>query len=231
MNEGPMATTQRASAAEPAVRRAVPGDISALASVLSRAFDGDPFYRFLAGDAPERHARMYEGWLGILRFASADLRETWTTDDRAGVAVWLPPGDCGPGVLDGFRLLPAMARLAGWRRLREISAATDALERRRRHHVPGAHFYLSVLGVEPGRQGEGMGTALVAPVLERCDAERVAAYLETAVARNVLLYERLGFDVVEEMVLPRTDIHGWLMRRSPRDRARREPDPPAGGRP
>lgn len=226
-----MATTQPAPAAEPQVRRATPADISALASVLSRAFDGDPYYRFLAGDAPERHARMYEGWLGILRFASAGLRETWTTDDRAGVAVWLPPGDRGPSILQGFRLLPSMARLAGWRRLRAVSSATDALERRRRHHAPGPHFYLSVLGVDPDRQGEGLGTALLAPVLELCDAERIPAYLETAVARNVLLYERLGFDVVEEMVLPRTDIHGWLMRRTPRDPAGRDRRRSDGGRP
>lgn len=208
-----MASTHHAPAAESTVRRAVTADIPALAGVLSRAFDRDPFYRFLAGDAPERHARMYEGWLGILRFASANLAETWTTGDRAGVAVWLPPGDRGPSVLDGFRLLPAMARLAGWRRLRQVSAATDALERRRRHHVPGPHFYLSVLGVDPARQGEGLGTGLLQPILDRCDTERLPAYLETAVGRNVLLYERLGFDVVEELVLPRTDIHGWLMRR------------------
>jgi hypothetical protein len=31
----------------------------------------------------------------------------------------------------------------------------------------------------------------------------------------VLLYERLGFDVVEELTLPRTDVHGWLMARQP----------------
>jgi hypothetical protein len=30
----------------------------------------------------------------------------------------------------------------------------------------------------------------------------------------VLLYERHGFDVVEELVLPDTDVHGWLMRRA-----------------
>ena len=33
--------------------------------------------------------------------------------------------------------------------------------------------------------------------------------------RNVLLYERHGFDVVEELILPKTDVHGWLMLRAP----------------
>jgi hypothetical protein len=52
-------------------------------------------------------------------------------------------------------------------------------------------------------------------VLERADRDGLPAYLETATARNVLLYERQGFDVVEEMTLPNTDVHGWLMLRRP----------------
>jgi GNAT superfamily N-acetyltransferase len=198
---------------EPAVRRAVRSDIPALAALLARAFDRDPFYAFLAGEGSERHARMGEGWTGILRFASAALAETYTTEDRAGVAIWLPPGYGGPSVLDSVRLMPAIARLAGWRRLRTVSDALDALERHRHRLVPGPHFYLSALGVDPHRQGGGIGTLLMQPVLERCDRESIPAYLETAVARNVLLYERLGFRVVEEMDLPRSDVHGWLMLR------------------
>ena len=198
---------------EPAVRRAVRSDIPALAALLARAFDRDPFYAFLAGEGSERHARMGEGWTGILRFASAGLSETYTTEDRAGVAIWLPPGYGGPSMLDSARLMPAIARLAGWRRLRTVSDALDALERHRHRLVPRPHFYLSALGVDPHRQGGGIGTLLMRPILERCDRESIPAYLETAVARNVLLYERLGFRVVEEMDLPRSDVHGWLMLR------------------
>ena len=199
----------------PAVRRARRDDVPQLAAVLGRAFDGDPFYSFLAGPGSERHARMAEGWSGILRFASAGLAETWTTDDRAGAAIWLPPDYGGPSIIDGVRLMPSIARLAGWRRLRLVSDALDMLEQRRRHHLPEPHFYLSALGVDPARQGSGVGTALMRPVLERCDRDGTPAYLETAVARNVLLYERLGFEVVDELVLPGTDVHGWLMARRP----------------
>jgi GNAT superfamily N-acetyltransferase len=195
------------------VRLARPDEISELAGVLARAFVHDPFYSYLAGDAPERTQRMRDGWNGILRFGSAGLKHTYTTDDRAGVAIWLPPGYRGPSMLDSLRQMPALARLAGWRRLRTVGDAVAALEERRHHHIPQPHFYLSALGVEPTRQGEGTGTALVQPVLDRCDREGIPAYLETAAARNVLLYERLGFDVVEEMDLPRSDVHGWLMLR------------------
>jgi ribosomal protein S18 acetylase RimI-like enzyme len=198
------------------VRRATRDDVPALAAVLARAFARDPFFSWLAGDAPERNQRMRDAWVAILRHASARLTETWTTDDRAGAAVWIPPGRDVVGPLDSVRLLPGLVRLTTWRRLREASDAVEILERYRHRHVPRPHWYLSALGVDPDRQGEGIGSALLAPVLGRADAAGQPAYLETAVARNVLLYERHGFDVVEEVVIPRTDIHGWLMLRSPK---------------
>lgn len=197
------------------VRRATADEIPRLAAVLTRAFSHDPYFSFLAGDAPERTQRMRDAWAGILEFASARLSETWTTDEVTGVAVWLPPGHRGPSWLDSLRLMPAMARLAGWRRLRLLAESVETLERRRRDHVPEPHFYLSALGVDPERQGEGIGSALLQPVLDRCDRAGIPAYLETAVARNVLLYERHRFDVVEELILPNSDVHGWLMVRRP----------------
>jgi GNAT superfamily N-acetyltransferase len=198
------------------VRLATSGEIGDMAGVLARAFVSDPFYAYLVGNASERTQRMRDGWTGILRFTSDRLSSTYTTDDHAGVAIWHPPGYHGAGFVDSLRLLPSVSRLAGgYRRLREISRAIETLEERRRHHVPEPHFYLSALGVEPERQGEGIGTALMQPVLERADRDGIPAYLETATGRNVLLYERQRFAVVEELTLPGTDVHGWLMRRTP----------------
>jgi ribosomal protein S18 acetylase RimI-like enzyme len=196
------------------VRRATVDEIPELAATLARAFAHDPFYEFLAGDAPERNQRMRDGWTGFLRHATNGLSHTYTTDDHAGVAVWHPPGYSGAGFIDSLRLLPSATRMAGSiGRLRDVSRAIAALEHRRRLHAPGPHFYLSVLGVEPERQGEGIGSSLMRPALELATGAGVPAYLETATGRNVLLYERVGFAVVEELTIPGTDIHGWLMRR------------------
>jgi GNAT superfamily N-acetyltransferase len=196
------------------IRLAHADEIPALAAMLTRAFANDPFFSYLAGNAPERNQRMRDGWTGVLRYGSARLSHTWTTDDLTGAAIWLPPGYRTP-LLDGLRLVREMARFTGWRRLRLAGDATEELDRRRRRHVPSSHFHLAALGVEPELQGGGIGTALMAPVIEQCDRDGLPAYLETAVARNVLLYERVGFEVVEELILPKTDIRGWLMRRSP----------------
>ncbi len=199
------------------IRLATQRDVPDLAAVLARAFAEAPFYSYLTGTAPERNQRMRDGWSGLLRHASDRLSTTYTTDDLAGVAVWHPPGYGGASFIGSLRLLPSVARLVGgMRRLRGVSRAVAELERHRHRHAPNPHFYLSALGVDPGRQREGIGTALLRPVLERADDQKMPAYLETATAVNVLMYERVGFGVVEELTLPGTDVHGWLMLRRPR---------------
>ena len=71
-----------------------------------------------------------------------------------------------------------------------------------------------VLGVDPPRQGEGLGSALMQPVLELCDRERVPAYLESSKERNVDFYARHGFRVTSELRLPKGPAM-WPMWRNP----------------
>jgi ribosomal protein S18 acetylase RimI-like enzyme len=203
----------------PGVRLARPEDIPGLAVVLARAFATDPFFRFIAADGPDRVERMRDAWGAMLRHGSAGLVQTYTTGDLAGAAVWLPPGHTRPSLLDSIRMMPAMARLSRWSRLAAVGRAMTELDLRHRHHAPGPHHYLMALGVDPDRQGQGIGSALMAPVLERCDREGRIAYLETSTPGGRRLYERHGFEVVEERTLRDTTTRGWLMLRRPRGTA------------
>ena len=54
----------------------------------------------------------------------------------------------------------------------------------------------------PDRQDAGLGAAVLAPVLDRCDAEGVHAYLESSNPRNLPFYRRLGFVAAGEIPLP-----------------------------
>ena len=57
----------------------------------------------------------------------------------------------------------------------------------------------ALIGVDPARQGRGLGSALMKHTLALCDAEGALAYLESSNPRNVPLYERHGFEVVGEI--------------------------------
>jgi ribosomal protein S18 acetylase RimI-like enzyme len=77
-------------------------------------------------------------------------------------------------------------------------------------------WILGMVGVDPDRQGQGLGRAVIAPGLVRADAEGAAVFLETQTARNVAFYESLGFDVLGEIDLPNGGPTHWAMRQTPR---------------
>src|SRR5262249_24908653 len=103
-------------------------------------------------------------------------------------------------------------RAFGTERLMRSNACVSLLEKR---HPRFPHWYLLLLGVDPPAQGQGVGKALVRPILERCDREGLPAYLETGKERNVRFYASLGFDVMEEIALPGGGPKIWLLLRNP----------------
>jgi GNAT superfamily N-acetyltransferase len=86
---------------------------------------------------------------------------------------------------------------------RRLPLGLWTLTRLERHHPKSPrHWYLHYLGVEPRRQGRGLGGALIAPVLALCDSEGTPAHLEASTDRNKALYERNGFELTEVFDMP-----------------------------
>ena len=54
-----------------------------------------------------------------------------------------------------------------------------------------------MIGVDPAKQGNGYGSALLKHALERCDGEGKLAYLESSSPKSVPLYQRHGFELVD----------------------------------
>ena len=74
-------------------------------------------------------------------------------------------------------------------------------------------WHLDSVAVAPGWQGRGICSALIEFGLEQARESGTAMVLETGTQRNVPLYERLGFQVVEEADSPEGGPHVWFMRR------------------
>jgi ribosomal protein S18 acetylase RimI-like enzyme len=186
-------------------------DVPRLAEVLGRAFADDPLNRHLVPDDARRAKMLPGGFARQLRHVFLPKGAVLTTPDRAGAALWLGPEAQRLSLGEQLRLVPGMVRLFG---LRGLPPATRALAELDRHAPREPYWHLSVLGVTPERQGAGVGSALMAPVLARCDRELRAAYLETANVANVAFYERHGFVVRERLDL-RDGLRVWTMLRPP----------------
>jgi ribosomal protein S18 acetylase RimI-like enzyme len=83
------------------------------------------------------------------------------------------------------------------------------------HPQDRSHWYLFILGTEQAAQGRGLGSALLAHVLARVDADRMPAYLESSSERNIALYGRHGFEITSEVAIP-GGPRIWPMWRGPR---------------
>ena len=190
-----------------------PDAVPAAATTLTRAFAGDPFFAHVfpdpaAGDDPIRW------YLEATARASIALGGAYATlDVPVGVALWIPTS----GEID-----PKTARASGLdrraevfgpeaeARFRALGAGFGELHGR---NVPIPHRYLTILGVDPGQQGRGVGGAVLAPGLAAADRAGVPCYTETTRARNVPFYERHGFVVLQSGTIE--SVPYWTFRREP----------------
>lgn len=189
-----------ASGREPAVR------------ALAEAFYADPVMSWVFPDSSRRLTKLERGFglFGERIWFRHQL--AFGTEHAAGAAVWLAPEQWRLGIIDQLRMVPRMLRIFGppdWLRLTRLLTLMEA------DHPHDRHYYLPVIGVRPAWQGRGLGTALLRPVLERCDRERLPAYLEATSPRNRACYERNGFEVTKEL-RPRGGPPFWTMWRPPR---------------
>src|SRR5579859_2159578 len=159
----------------PDVVRATDDDDGPLAAVLARAFDDDPLVNwvFRDDDARDEARNLYfRTNLELGRPHGAVL----TVSSRMGAAIWTPPGHWRVGIWRQLVLVRRILRMLGRSRFARGLATFDRLQR---EHPEEPHYYLSLLGVDPTRQGRGIGSKLVRAGLELADRDGLGAYLET----------------------------------------------------
>jgi ribosomal protein S18 acetylase RimI-like enzyme len=196
----------------PGVRRAGAADLPGLARMLTRAFDDDPVARW-ACPRDDLRPWMLERFHGARDRQMLRAGEIWMSEGGESAAVWARPDAWRSSIRDDLDFARSALRPSLLRRAPLIGYGLLGVERR--HPPQPPHWYLATLGTEPAAQGRGLGTAVLAPVLEGCDRDGVAAYLESSKERNIDYYARFGFRVTEELRLPRGP-RIWLMWRDPR---------------
>ncbi|MFR9806653.1 GNAT family N-acetyltransferase [Pseudonocardia sp. RS010] len=183
-----MKATSR-TAAPTTVRRVGRSDHAAVAATLTAAFHDDPVFTWLHPGPADRQAKI-RFFFDLTVDVLAQHDDTWATGaDVAGAALWVPYGRAPMSDEEGEAFGAALAQRAGGDAER-LFALMTMMER---HHPHEPHEYLWFLGVRPDRQGQGLGTATMAPVLARADRVGHPAYLEATSSRSKALYERHGF--------------------------------------
>jgi ribosomal protein S18 acetylase RimI-like enzyme len=172
-------------------------ELDRVAAVLARAFQDDPMWRWALGrdGTDERRARLDRFFGAIARVLHPRHELTFTAGDFAGAAVWMAPGRWHFSLGDEARLAPAVLGSFGAIGAVRLLRLLGGVER---VHLREPHYYLFAIGADPAQQGRGVGSALLAPMLARCDAEKLPAYLESSNPENIPFYRRHGFVPVGE---------------------------------
>jgi GNAT superfamily N-acetyltransferase len=194
------------------IRTAGEGDRELVVRLLDEAFQDDPVSGWVFPDDEYRRTKHPELMAAFTGIVLAEGRID-VTEDGTACALWLsvPADDSADDHAEDDG--PAQVRAAvdpENERIELIGRLTADV------HTGGrAHAYLWMIGVAPERQGEGLGSALITSVLDRCDREGLPAYLEASNARSRKLYERLGFAVVDRPLDLPDGPRMWPMWREP----------------
>lgn len=186
---------------------------------LSDAFSRDPILNYFL---PENQAEKLKALKVIseklLNYCQPHHHIYTTSNNVKGIAMWLPPeassftwAEVWNLLASGVLTIPFYAR---WERFADVLAFMIA-EVRNRQQYAEPHWYLAMLGVASQYQGQGIGAALLQPILQQADRDNIPCYLETSTEGAVRFYQRQGFEIEHIGRIGET-LPYWTMKRLPK---------------
>ena len=188
-----------------------PGEISAAATVLSRAFLTQPHYLAVWRRQDDVARRKIETVFktAVLNRPVASGWVARCDGQIVGVLSMVESPHCQLSAIESLRLAPGIIPLFGTALPRAMRFESVWTKHDPRQH----HWHLGPVGVLPEFQGQGIGSRLMETCCEIIDGRKDAAALDTDRPENVPFYERFGFTVYEEESV--LGVPNWFMWRPP----------------
>lgn len=184
-----------------AVRSVIRNDIGPVVEALRSAFAGDPLIGFLFGDGWKHESHAGE-FFRILLEVRVTLGMPAFCAEEHGVIVGAAMG------YDTSRPTWEPGQNEKWTHLMAAVEGLDARLQEYEHlaaqfEPANPHYYLGVIGVRAGKQGSGIGGALLDAFCNSSskDTKSGGVYLETANEASLRFYLKNGFEVRGEGIL------------------------------
>ncbi|GAB4319283.1 MAG: GNAT family N-acetyltransferase [Promethearchaeota archaeon] len=180
-----------------------PRGVDRAAEVLARAFQDDPGFVAALPDPSKRARALPVVQRVVVRYCVARGWALASSDALEGVLLCLPPEQprvTSTGALRHGAL--AIPFKAGFGFVRRMSAIESVVARLKERHAPAGHAYFLAVGVDPPRQGKGIGGHLIRALLDRLSSVGAPCFLDTTKPANVGYYERFGFTRAETLPVP-----------------------------
>jgi ribosomal protein S18 acetylase RimI-like enzyme len=136
-----------------------------------------------------------------------------TSRNIEGLAIWEAPGEQHTGlnlleIISGIKLIWQCGIRALFRMIRYQNWASKTRDR----IATQPYWYLNVIAVDPEHQGKGFASKLIKPIIKEAVENKHMIYLETQNKNNVKIYEKYGFRLVDEILIPKTSVIHYCMK-------------------
>lgn len=135
-----------------------------------------------------------------------------TSPKLIGLTIWEPPGShhqfiTGKEMIHGVPLLIKI----GYKSLNRILNLSLYMSSLREKLIKEPYWYFDFVAVDPKFRRCQMGKSLIEYYLKLADKDNLPIYLEVQNVNYIGLYERLGFKIVHQSIIPETDIMSFCM--------------------
>ena len=192
-------------------------DITKAGEVLADAFKEDPIWaKFIKDNQIKAHRVNYLFGSPIL-YALKYGKAYASSSNLEAIAAWSPGSTAD---MTFWRLIRSGVFRYGSKMGMKVSinmAKTfRPVEKDREEHMKNTSYnYITIIGVKQEYQKQGFGGKILRAIFEEADKTHTPIYLETGTPQNVKMYEKYGFNLLNEIILPRLDLPMWEMKRDP----------------
>ncbi len=187
------------------------------AKALYSALKDDPFYATMEEKASileDSRASMLR-YLDFSMVEAKEYGELFIPEHEYGVAIWSKPLSAEREAIRRFEKTQFLTAHLGETAKRTYHDIVEFMSSESTTLIDHRFWYLSIIGILPAFQNQGLGTSLVNGVLSTADRLGVPTYLETFTPRNQPFYQRLGYRVADAFYEPTTQSRYALMIRAP----------------
>jgi ribosomal protein S18 acetylase RimI-like enzyme len=193
-----------------------PRQVKKASDVVAASFFDYPMFTFYFPD-PERRTRYLPWYFKNILNSALRYGTVYTTPEVSGVLFTLPPGHTKISIWEyvqsGFLLTPFALGFRNYKRSMECEDFVGNTQIKLMKNRP--HYYLWGLAVDPRQKAQGIGAALMRPLLAQADAQKLPVYLETHDEKNIRYYQKHGFDLLYTTCIPKYQLPIWCMLREP----------------
>ena len=190
-------------------------DLNRVGEMVGGTFADDTAVKYLLGDVSEKVRSRYCQTTYRPMFGDAIMISTDAAIDN--LIVLCPPS---------YRGIPTMRFLRNGGIATVCGVGLGAMKRSivfeknavavRNRFSDDKTWYLMTFAVRAGKTHQGLGSAILRPVLDWMDKNHYSVYLETHKTVNVEMYEHFGFQVVDTCMVPGSQIKQYGMLRTAR---------------